>query len=175
MEWTRRRRYRLSYARSDMWTAAMDNQLRELWPQSLTTREIGARIGVTKNGVIGRARRLNLPRRPSPIKSDQWTPEQIAYRRVLALRGAERKRSGAVPRPIRIVPISVRNLKPELPIDPKRTCQNIPQDPKVDPSMCGKPAVLGKSWCPSCYARMTVPYIKDKEKRDAHYAERDAA
>lgn len=44
--------------------------IRELWsaPETLSTREIGARLGVTKNVVVGHAHRMNLPPRPSPIR-----------------------------------------------------------------------------------------------------------
>lgn len=49
------------------WSEEQENQLRKLWAKGLTTPEIGRRLGVTKNAVIGRAHRLGLPKRPSPI------------------------------------------------------------------------------------------------------------
>ena len=38
------------------------------WREGLTTAEIGRRVGCGKNAVVGKAHRLNLPERGSPIK-----------------------------------------------------------------------------------------------------------
>jgi GcrA cell cycle regulator len=43
-------------------------QLRELWSEGHSTTEIGRRLGVSKNAIVGKAHRLDLPARPSPIK-----------------------------------------------------------------------------------------------------------
>jgi GcrA cell cycle regulator len=45
-------------------------RLRTLWNEGLSTAEIGRRIGVSKNAVVGKAHRLGLPARPSPIRRD---------------------------------------------------------------------------------------------------------
>lgn len=42
-------------------------ELRDLWGAGTPTLEIGRRLGVTKSAVIGKARRLGLPCRPSPV------------------------------------------------------------------------------------------------------------
>jgi GcrA cell cycle regulator len=44
--------------------------LRALWADGLSTAEIGRRLGVSKNAVVGKAHRLDLPARPSPIRRD---------------------------------------------------------------------------------------------------------
>ncbi len=46
----------------------MDAALREKWLEHLTASAIGRALGLTKNQVIGRAHRLNLPKRPAPNK-----------------------------------------------------------------------------------------------------------
>ncbi len=51
-----------------MWTPELIAQLTELWNKGLSTAEIGRRIGVTKNAVVGKAHRLFLTPRPSPLK-----------------------------------------------------------------------------------------------------------
>ena len=50
------------------WTDAVILSLRALWDEGLSTAEIGRRLGVTKNAVVGKAHRLDLPARPSPIR-----------------------------------------------------------------------------------------------------------
>ena len=43
-------------------------RLRGLWNEGHSTAEIGRRMGITKNAVVGKAHRLTLPPRPSPIR-----------------------------------------------------------------------------------------------------------
>ncbi len=50
------------------WTDEMIETLKELWDQGVSTGEIGKRLGVTKNSVVGKVHRLKLVGRPSPIK-----------------------------------------------------------------------------------------------------------
>lgn len=52
---------------NELWTAAKDAALAAHWAAKLSTAAIGAAMGITKNSVIGRARRLGLEGRPSPI------------------------------------------------------------------------------------------------------------
>ena len=51
-----------------IWTSDLIQQLSVLWKQGLSTAEIGRRLGVTKNAVVGKAHRLLLDPRPSPLK-----------------------------------------------------------------------------------------------------------
>jgi GcrA cell cycle regulator len=51
------------------WTEERVNKLRELWGQGMSASEIADLLGnVTRNAVIGKAHRLGLSGRPSPIK-----------------------------------------------------------------------------------------------------------
>ena len=50
------------------WTDETIARLRALWDEGHSTAEIGRRLGITKNAVVGKAHRLNLPARPSPIR-----------------------------------------------------------------------------------------------------------
>ncbi|MBO1328452.1 GcrA cell cycle regulator [Acetobacter suratthaniensis] len=52
------------------WTDEIIAQLKELWGEGLSTAEIGRRLSITKNAVVGKAHRLGLPPRPSPIRRD---------------------------------------------------------------------------------------------------------
>ena len=65
--------YMVVFAREayDMeWNDETIARLRELWAEGLSTAEIGRRMSVSKNAVVGKAHRLNLPPRPSPIRRD---------------------------------------------------------------------------------------------------------
>ncbi|MDP6389717.1 MAG: GcrA family cell cycle regulator [Alphaproteobacteria bacterium] len=51
------------------WTEARVERLRDLWNGGLSASQIAAELGdVTRNAVIGKAHRLGLSSRPSPIK-----------------------------------------------------------------------------------------------------------
>ena len=52
------------------WTAERIAALERLWATGATTAEIGRRLDITKNAVVGKAHRLGLPGRPSPIKRE---------------------------------------------------------------------------------------------------------
>ncbi len=50
------------------WTDDIITRLRALWTDGHSTAEIGRRLGVSKNAVVGKAHRLDLTARPSPIR-----------------------------------------------------------------------------------------------------------
>ena len=50
------------------WTDEQVEELKLLWEKGLTTGEIGKALGVSKNAVVGKAHRLGLNGRPSPIR-----------------------------------------------------------------------------------------------------------
>jgi GcrA cell cycle regulator len=52
-------------------------QLSDLWNESHSTAEIARRMGTTKNSVVGKAHRLGLPPRPSPVIRDGYTPRAV--------------------------------------------------------------------------------------------------
>lgn len=49
------------------WTPVKIAALMALWNEGLSTSEIGLRLGITKNAVVGKVHRLGLPKRHSPI------------------------------------------------------------------------------------------------------------
>jgi GcrA cell cycle regulator len=53
---------------SEEWTPTRIAILIAHWNEGLSTSEIGVRLGVTKNAVVGKVHRLGLPKRGSPIK-----------------------------------------------------------------------------------------------------------
>jgi GcrA cell cycle regulator len=67
------------------WTEETITRLRDYWDEGHSTAEIGRRLGVSKNAVVGKAHRLELPARPSPIRRDtdeNAEPRRSASRRV---------------------------------------------------------------------------------------------
>ena len=67
------------------WAEETIVRLRSLWDEGHSTAEIGRRLGVSKNAVVGKAHRLDLPARPSPIRRDGvpgGAPRRSAPRRV---------------------------------------------------------------------------------------------
>lgn len=64
------------------WTDEMTQRLRQLWREGHSTAEIGRRMAISKNSVVGRAHRLDLPARPSPIRREGATPPFVQLARV---------------------------------------------------------------------------------------------
>ena len=69
------------------WNEETIQRLRGFWSEGISTAEIGRRLGVSKNAVVGKAHRLELSARPSPIHWDNDTPR------------ARRRRPATAPRP----------------------------------------------------------------------------
>ncbi|MFC3052205.1 GcrA family cell cycle regulator [Kordiimonas pumila] len=66
------------------WTEDRIDQLKKLWDNGLSASQIAKELGegVTRNAVIGKAHRLGLKSRPSPVKTDgekkKVAPKKIA-------------------------------------------------------------------------------------------------
>ncbi len=68
------------------WTDERIDRLKELWTQGMTASQIADELGgVSRNAVIGKAHRLGLQSRPSPVKPNEageippapWEPEAV--------------------------------------------------------------------------------------------------
>lgn len=60
------------------WTDSKVSRLRALWAGGLRTVAIGVELGLSKNAVVGKAHRLGLTARPSPIKSgESFKPARV--------------------------------------------------------------------------------------------------
>ena len=61
------------------WTDEMVEELKRLWAEGVTTGEIGRRLNISKNSIVGKVHRLGLSGRPSPIKkkSDEDEPQPV--------------------------------------------------------------------------------------------------
>ena len=81
---------------------ALDETLRRLWAEGHPTAEIGRMMGMNKNQIIGRAHRLNLSARISPINRTGPRPEM---RKPRATQRTRPEAGGTVP-PVTILPAS---------------------------------------------------------------------
>jgi GcrA cell cycle regulator len=101
------------------WSHETVNCLRGLWDEGHSTAEIGRRLGVSKNSVVGKAHRLDLPGRPSPIKHN-GTDTRAARQRI--------KRLGVPPLP------ALASLGAPLPpVRPQPIPRRITAIPKTGP------------------------------------------
>ena len=52
---------------NSVWDEQKLNKLKQLWDEGLPITKIGIEIGVSRNAIAGKAHRLGLPKRNSPI------------------------------------------------------------------------------------------------------------
>jgi len=154
---------------SNDWSDADINMLRGLWDDGHSTAEIGRRMGRSKNGIVGKAHRLDLPPRPSPIyRNPNAAPRVRVERRRLpgstsllklaslfaAPATAMGRQPPAAPKPVEKPP--QRAPEPVVAPSPYKTCQWITSDSRpwifctgdVDPAhgvYCEKHAKMSRS------------------------------
>lgn len=98
------------------WTPERLATLRAEWATGASTAEIGRRMGITKNAVIGKARRLGLPLREAPTNIAKQTGARAAFTRSSAGRDASFPRQS---RPVTISGVSsaVERRAASLPVE----------------------------------------------------------
>jgi GcrA cell cycle regulator len=133
------------------WTPEQIGQLTRLWSEGLSTAEIGKRLGISKNAVVGKAHRLHLNSRPSPIKRVGPRPA-IARPRTTQARPAVQVAPAPAPQPAptRVVELSSQSCR--WPI-------GHPGDENFH--FCTQRAIQGK---PYCVEHSAVAYVKAKPK-----------
>lgn len=55
----------------NVWTEERLEQLKRLWAEGLSISQIGEALGVSRNAIAGKAHRMGLPKRPSPINKSK--------------------------------------------------------------------------------------------------------
>lgn len=69
--------------RSARWTGKVIANLRQLWAEGISVKEIGERLGFSKNAIVGKVHTLGLPQRPHAIKRrDPNAPPKQVIRRI---------------------------------------------------------------------------------------------
>jgi|SRR5580658_7433199 GcrA cell cycle regulator len=157
-----------------VWTAELVERLRELWPHELghSTKEIGRLLGQSKNSVVGKAHRLGLPPRPSPIVRDTLRP---SVRRLIA------RPAGPTLAPLSTPPVVLRE-----PLPPLRAESPKPKPialfgrvteccfPEGEPGTrgfhyCDAPTMPGAIYCATHHARGHVrQHVRDPSAPAAH-------
>jgi GcrA cell cycle regulator len=141
------------------WNDETISRLRALWDEGLSTAEIGRRLGTTKNAVVGKAHRLDLPQRPTPIRragsgKPRPPPRPRAPRLSdLAPLGCLKPAPAAAPRrpPAPSQPPLPRPTPapsaPPIPLGKVLCCWPIGEASTADFRFCDAPAVAGKPYC----------------------------
>jgi GcrA cell cycle regulator len=89
------------------WTDERIEQLRSMWEKGLTASQIADELGgVSRNAVIGKAHRLGLKSRPSPVKATDKVakPVKPAAPKPAAPVAAPRPTAPVAPRPVAAAP-----------------------------------------------------------------------
>lgn len=176
-----------------VWDEETIRNLKDLWSQGLSTAAIGRRLGVSKNAIVGKAHRLELDARPSPIRRDgvkTVVDRPPAYPRMagptlppLASTGAasiasptnvQPLRSPAAfgPRSLPPAPVAAavpRPIIPSAPIQARRSapscCWPIGEPGTKTFRFCDDTSMPGKPYCED-HAKLAYVKIRDR-KEDA--------
>lgn len=150
------------------WTDERINTLKKMWKEGKSAAEIAKTLGkgVTRNAVIGKAHRMGLSGRPSPIKKPAPVKKEVKVKEKAPVAAAAPKASPkkTVASVAKATPPSsaeaeeLKKLERELPqigggvalIDlTERMCKWPIGDPReADFSFCGRGIRLGTPYCP---------------------------
>ncbi len=124
------------------WTEDRVKVLTSLWGQGVSASEIAQKLGgVTRNAVIGKAFRMGLSSRPSPIRR-KLVVEKTAPP---ALKSLAPMVSSNAAETIRLPLIS----PPAVPLSDRHQCKWPMGDPKkLDFAFCCRPCQQGVPYCP---------------------------
>ena len=169
------------------WTEETIERLRAFWAEGLSTAEIGRRMGISKNAVVGKAHRLNLPARPSPIRRDgpgsvarAPAPRRITGSTLPPLAAAVEPVVEAVaapvmapvpvvPRPVVREPVAVVKAPPLRAVVQPRMgrssacCWPIGEPGTKSFRFCDAAASAGK---PYCAEHSQIAYVKVRDRRE---------
>lgn len=121
------------------WTDDRVEKLRELWDKGLSASQIAKELaeGVTRNAVIGKAHRMGLASRPSPVKSDPSKRAAAAAKKQAAPKRASTK---AVPTSGKVSILDLTESMCKWPIG---------HPGEVNFHFCGKPSQPTFPYCAS--------------------------
>jgi GcrA cell cycle regulator len=159
------------------WNDETIARLRAFWDEGHSTAEIGRRLGITKNAVVGKAHRLNLVARPSPIRRAS----------------VEEKLERGAPQPRRVVGPTLASVSEAQPPAPRASTPRVPDVARPQPvlravppsprpavrvvSCCwpiGEPGTPSFRFCsdaamagkPYCADHAAIAYVKVRDRRE---------
>ncbi|HEY0084479.1 MAG TPA: GcrA family cell cycle regulator [Allosphingosinicella sp.] len=95
------------------WTDERIDRLKELWTQGNTASQIAEELGgVSRNAVIGKAHRLGLQARPSPVKANDPAPAAAVAPPPTPIEEAPAPAAAAAPEPLAPEPAPVVEAAP---------------------------------------------------------------
>ena len=153
------------------WTAEAIDQLRSLWAEGHSTAEIGRRMGISKNAVVGKAHRLNLPARPSPIRREA---EGNAAPRPAPVRRASVPPPPREPAPLRrlaqpnaavapAAPVPAAVVRPFPRVSARSCCWPLGEPGTPEFRFCAAEAMTSK---PYCAEHASVAYVRVRDRRE---------
>ena len=142
-------------------------RLRELWDQGLPTAQIGKLLGFTKNAVVGKAHRIGLERRPSPIRRTAVKPDRKKARSPIVPKlnfETSKEVIQNTPRPQQNFQPIVKNL---ITYNNKRGCEWPEGHPDESGfKFCGKERFEEKPYClEHCSVAYVIPEKEDSERQ----------
>lgn len=167
------------------WNDETIARLRALWAEGHSTAEIGRRMGISKNAVVGKAHRLNLSSRPSPIRREAAEARAAQPRRTTGptlppLAAAEPRADAtqaAAPAPVSVsvpadaaaaepvrAPAPLRAVPtPRLSVRTSPCCWPIGEPGTPSFHFCDAAAMQGK---PYCAEHAQLAYVKVRDRRE---------
>ncbi len=155
------------------WTEEAIERLRAFWAEGHSTAEIGRRMGISKNAVVGKAHRLDLAARPSPIRRDPAAPRPVPTGRrptLPPLRAAQ----PIMPRREEAKPA----LQPSITALAPKPAAIVRAFPRVSAKSCcwpiGEPGTKAFRFCtgaamggkPYCAEHAALAYVRVKDRRE---------
>ena len=155
------------------WNDTVITELRGLWSAGHSTAEIGRRLGISKNAVVGKAHRLDLSPRPSPIRRQERDanapppapravgptlaplPSRPAPAPMAAQQAAPPAIRPALPRRLTAVAAPVTRVS--------ACCWPIGEPGKPSFHFCDAVAMQGK---PYCTEHAQLAYVKIRDRRE---------
>jgi GcrA cell cycle regulator len=143
------------------WTEEAIAKLRTLWAEGHSTAEIGRRLNISKNAVVGKAHRLNLPPRPSPIRRHEGesAPRPSAPKRAQGPTLPPLSASMGTPVP------GLRAVMPTPKYSQRATpcCWPIGEPGKPSFHFCNAASAAGK---PYCEEHAAIAYVRVRDRRE---------
>lgn len=144
------------------WSEAAIARLRELWDAGHSAAEIGRRMRVSRNAIIGKAHRLRLTARPSPIRAEIH-PGERRKRGICTPRKIVGSTLPPLPSPAP-APESVQQPTFFLPLSSGPCVFPIGQPRTPSFHYCDAPALAGK---PYCATHCAIAYVRAPLKAEA--------